>query len=84
MKYSDGKQAALGDRVRLWDSMFGTIVCSIDDNQYSVAFSREHWAYKGRGVVVQADNGQTFYYDEADEDFELMARAEPAHLPDSR
>jgi hypothetical protein len=77
MKYSDGQQAALGDRVRLWESVFGTIMCSIDDNQYSVAFSRENWGYKGRGVVVQTDDGKIFYYDEADEDFELMSRAEP-------
>jgi len=60
--------------------MAGTIVCSIDDNQYSPEFSREHWAYKGRGVVVKADDGQIFYCDEADEDFEFLGNAGPERV----
>ncbi len=69
-----GKHASLGDRVRLWGSKFGTIVCSIDDDMYSAEFSREAWADKGRGFVVKADDGQVFYYDEPDEDFELISQ----------
>jgi hypothetical protein len=80
MKYADGKQASLGDRVKLWHDFFGTIVCSIDDEQYAAEFSREHWAYKGRGVVVKADDGRLFYYDEADEDFELLQSAGPGFV----
>jgi hypothetical protein len=75
MKYSDGRQASLGDRVKLWETVFGTIVCSIDDDTYSEDFSREHWAAKGNGVVIKADDGRIFHYGEPDEDFELLERA---------
>jgi hypothetical protein len=75
MTYSDGRQAALGDRVRLWDCVLGTIMCSLDDDRFSEEFSREHWAHLGKGVIIKADNGQVFHYEEADEDFELLSRA---------
>jgi len=60
--------------------VLGTIVCSIDDDSYSEAFPREHWAFKERGVVVRADDGRVFHYDDADEDFELLRRAESERL----
>jgi len=60
--------------------MIGTIVCTIDDNQYSPEFAREHLADKGRGVFVKADDGPVFYYDEADEDFEPLGRAGSARI----
>jgi len=80
MMYSDGQPATLGDRVRLWDSVFGTIVCSMDDDRYTEEFPRDDWARVGRGVIIKADDGQVFHYEDADEDVELLTRAgaEPA------
>jgi hypothetical protein len=52
----------------------------LDDDQYSAEFSRENWVYKGRGVVVKADDARIFYYDEADEDFEFLHRAGPERV----
>jgi hypothetical protein len=75
MTYSDGQHVTLGDRVRLWESVLGVIVCAIDDNAFSPGFPRDDWGYKERGAVIKADDGRLFYYDEADEDFELLARA---------
>jgi hypothetical protein len=74
MMYSDGRRAEVGDRVQVWDGVKGVVVCSIDDGDYTPDFSRENWAFKERGVVIQTDDGQIFYYDEPDEDLELIAR----------
>jgi len=56
------------------------IVCSIDDGVYSAEFTRENWGFKERGVVIRADDGQIFYYDEPDEDLEFLARAVTARV----
>jgi hypothetical protein len=74
MKYYSGDHVNVGDRVRLWPSVCGVVVCSIDDGVYSQEFPETSWAYKGKGIIIKADNGQIFYYDEADEDFELLER----------
>jgi len=42
MKYPDGQEARLGDRVELWDQNEGTVVCSLDTNEYSPDYPREH------------------------------------------
>ncbi len=72
MNYVGRKQATLGDRAKLWGSVLGTVVCSIDDDKYSVGFAREHWADKGRGMVIEADDGRIFYCDAPDEDFGVL------------
>jgi len=82
MKYCDGTHVALGDRVRLWESMFGTIVCSIDDDEYTPEFSRADWGHVGHGVVIKADDGQIFHYEEPDEDLELLVSAVTPRLQD--
>jgi len=80
MYYADGRKAEMGDRVQLWDKVEGVIVCSIDDGAYSAEFTRESWGFKERGVVIRADNGEIFYYDEPDEDLEFLARAVTARV----
>jgi len=80
MFYSDGRKAEVGDRVQLWDKVEGVVVCSIDDGEYSPEFTRESWGFKERGVVIRADNGEIFYYDEPDEDLEFLARSVTARV----
>jgi hypothetical protein len=48
----------------------GTIVCSIDDDDYTTEFSRDNWSYLKVGIMIRADNGALLHYVEADEDFE--------------
>jgi hypothetical protein len=43
MKYPDGQEARLGDRVELWEQNEGAVVCSLDTNEYSADYPREHW-----------------------------------------
>ncbi len=35
MKYPDGSKVMVGDKVKLWQGCVGTVVCSMDDNEYS-------------------------------------------------
>lgn len=57
MNYPDGTEIKLDDRVRLLNGEKGTIVFSIDSNEYSVDFAQEDWAYLKEGVMVRTDQG---------------------------
>ena len=70
MKYSDGSKIKIGDRVKLWDGRYGTVVCSIDTNEFTSDFPKENWDYLKSGILIEMDRGELFHYPELDEDFE--------------
>ena len=72
MKYADGRLVVVGDRVNLWRRQPGTVVCSIDTDEFTADFPRSEWAYLERGVLIRADGGGLFHYTEPDEDFERI------------
>ncbi|MEI7866829.1 MAG: hypothetical protein WCI11_02975 [Candidatus Methylumidiphilus sp.] len=72
MLYPDGVCVKLGDKVKLWDGSHGTVVCSIDTNEYTPSYPKAEWGYLETGIVIRADNGSLFHYTEADEDFERI------------
>jgi hypothetical protein len=37
MRYPDGQEVHLGDRVEPWNGNEGTVVCSVDTEEYSLA-----------------------------------------------
>lgn len=74
MKYADGRPVVVGDRVRLWQDEYGTVVCSIDGGDYTIEYPKSAWGYLDGGILIKTDNGELFHYDEPDEDFELIAR----------
>lgn len=74
MKYSNGEEVKVGDKVRMWEGCFGTVVCSIDTDEYSEEYPKENWAYLQSGVVFETDCVGLVHHDEADEDLELIER----------
>jgi len=74
VKYPSGEQARIGDRVTI-GSWQGTVVCSIDDDEYSVDYPKEHWAYLRRGVMVLTNAAGLIHYEQPDHDMKLVARA---------
>jgi hypothetical protein len=75
MKYSSGEEAMLGDRVAIGRWSTGVVVCSIDRNEYSKNYPREHWSYLKRGVLVLTEAAGLIHYEDAEPDMELIARA---------
>ena len=73
MKYANGRSIAVGDRVKLWSNQRGTVVCSLDTNEFTSEYPEIEWAYLKSGIVVKTDSGETFHYTEPDEDFELVS-----------
>jgi hypothetical protein len=45
MKYPDGQDVRLGDKVSLWAGARGVVVCSLDTQEYSAAYPAAEWSY---------------------------------------
>ena len=75
MKYADGQEARLGDKVRLGDGAEGLVVCSIDTGEYSPAYPKAQWDYLQLGVMVSFEKYGVVHYEQPDPDLELIARA---------
>jgi hypothetical protein len=75
MKYPDGQDISVGDRVKLSSGQMGTVVCSIDSGEFTKAFPKSDWEHLKSGIIIEADNGEVFHYAEADEDLELVSGA---------
>jgi hypothetical protein len=78
MKYPDGQEVRLGDKVRLGRDRGGVVVCSIDTGEYTGEFPREEWSYLARGVMIQFPAWGLIHYEEPEKDLELIARAPSA------
>jgi hypothetical protein len=74
MKYPDGQDVKLGDRVELWSGNQGTVVCSIDAGEYAAAYPKENWGYLGRGIVVLSQTAGLIHYTEPEPGMRLVKR----------
>lgn len=75
MKYPDGTEAKLGDRVRYSDGSVGVVVCSMDTDKYSASHPKSQWGYLKKGIMVQSERMGLVHYEEPDEDMVLIERA---------
>jgi hypothetical protein len=62
MKYPDGQEARLGDRIQFSNGDLGIVVFSIDTKEYSGEFLEEDWGYLEKGVMVKTDAGALIHY----------------------
>jgi hypothetical protein len=53
MKYSDGREVRLGDKVKLGADAQGVVVCSIDNGEYSQEHPEAQWGYLKKGVMIE-------------------------------
>ena len=74
MRYPNGEEARLGDRVLLGESDRGVVVCSLDTNEYSEQLPREEWEYLGKGVLIKFDRLGLIHYTEPEPTLTLVAR----------
>lgn len=77
MKYKNGEQVKLRDKVLIDGKYHGDVVADMDGAEYSEEESEEKWGYLGSGVIINADFGGLVHYKqeslESDE-IELLTR----------
>jgi hypothetical protein len=81
MKYPDGQEVLVGDKVRLGDDDGGVVVCSIDTGNYSHEAPEAQWSYLKKGVVIKFPKFGLIHYETSEPDLVLIARAEPGERP---
>ena len=75
MKYPDGREVRLGDRVKLGQDDGGVVVASIDTNEYSSEHSKAQWGYLKKGVMIEFPKHGLIHYEEPEPDLQLIERA---------
>lgn len=74
MKYPDGQEVRLGDRVKLGQDDGGVVVASIDTNEYSDEHSKAQWSYLKKGVMIEFPKHGLIHYEQPEPDLRLIAR----------
>ncbi len=74
MKYEDGQDVMLGDRVRLGADEGGIVVASIDAAEYSEAYPEAQWGHLGKGVLIAFPSYGLIHYETAEPDLQLIRR----------
>ncbi len=79
MRYPQGQEVHLGDRVRVGDAICyeGVVVCSIDTGEYTPRYRREDWSNLERGILVDFPHLGLVHYPDPEPTLTLMARATP-------
>ncbi len=72
MKYPDGNEVRLGDRVRLWDGNCGIVVCSIDAGEFTDEYPKDDWAYLGSGVLILSEMAGLIHYKDPEPELDLL------------
>ena len=72
MKYADGQEVKLGDKVKLGQDENGVVVCLIEAGEY---LPGEDWLYLKEGMMARFPQFGHIHYKVAEEDLQLTARA---------
>lgn len=75
MKYSDGTEAKIGDKIEFSDGSSGIVKCSIDANEYSEDHPKEQWAYLEKGIMVESEVMGVIHYEEPEPGMVLIERS---------
>ena len=62
MIYSDGNDTLLGDEIQIDNRYRGQVVANIDGEQFTSEYSKEQWAYLGKGIMVLTDFAGLVHY----------------------
>ena len=74
MFYPDGQIARRGDKVRLWGGTVGTVVCSLDTDEFSDEYPRHEWNYLRRGALIHSAQTGLIHYLKPEATFQLIEK----------
>ncbi len=74
MKYADGQEVRLRDRVKLGQDKGGMVVCLIYAGEWLEDCPVEHWKYQESGVIIKFPLFGMKYYEELEPDIKLIER----------
>jgi hypothetical protein len=61
LHFIDGIEIRIGDKVRFANGEHGEVVFSIDTNEWSLDFPKEHWLHLKKGVMFRTEKGALIF-----------------------
>jgi hypothetical protein len=77
MRYLDGRDILLGDKVDLGGGMTGVVVGCIEEGEFADGFPKDKWGYLAKGVIVKSEQAGIIHYPKSDVDLVLIQRSTP-------
>lgn len=74
MKYFDGKEICIGDKLIIEKDCDGTVVCVFDTEKFSNKFPKEEWGYLREGFLVSSPQMGLVHYPKITEEIKLIER----------
>ena len=65
MKFTDGTEVKVGDRLRLSNDDIATVVFDVETDVYEEGFPKPEWEYLRSGIMVKTDSGALIHLEEA-------------------
>jgi hypothetical protein len=62
MKYADGTEVKLGERIRVSSGYTGIVVASMDTDEFDPGISAEDWAKTG--ILILTDTGALAHFED--------------------
>jgi hypothetical protein len=76
VKYIDGQEIKVGDKVHMGEDYGGVVVCDIGAGKFSPSYSKNEWAYLKEGIVIAFPQYGILHMTETEADLELIARSD--------
>lgn len=80
MKYSDGTEISVGDRVQLGEDENGIIIGIIGDSPDADNEFSKQWSYLKKGFMAEFPRWGLIHYEEAEDDLTFISRSNPETL----
>jgi hypothetical protein len=74
MKYRDGQEVIIGDRVSLAEGSEGKVVFCVDRDEFSERYPKAEWGYLESGAMVKTEKFGLVHYPVADDELTLVSR----------
>lgn len=72
MHDASGRLIRLGDKLAIGSGTFGTVVFSIDTDEFAPDFPKSKWGYLERGIMVETEQAGLTWLTEPDEDTQVI------------
>jgi hypothetical protein len=78
MKYADGQQVFVGDRVRITHDMTGVVIADMERGVYRDENAKDSWSSLKFGIMIESEEAGPFHYGEDHVgELELIGRGRP-------
>lgn len=75
MRYVDGLEIIVGDKVQMGDDE-GVVLCDIGAGKFSPSYPKDEWSYLDEGVIIEFSRYGIIHMKEAEADLALVARSD--------